>query len=134
MKRFLLGIAVVGFAAAPLACDNPFDNDQLVRLHVSQLDAPAAIAAGNPLSVTLTVQTGGCLSFDHFEVERNASVGTLTVWGRDAAKGRKDIACTDDIRMETHSYTFDPPFQSPSFTVRADSGSLMPIFAVVQVQ
>jgi hypothetical protein len=133
MKRFLLGMAVVGFAAAPLACDNPFDSDQSVRLGVTQLDAPAAIAAGSPLTVTLTVNTGGCVGFDHFEVERQASFGTLTVWGRDAAKGNKDIACTSDFRVELHSYTFDPPFQSP-FTVQVDRGRLSPLIAVVQVQ
>jgi hypothetical protein len=133
MKRFLLGMAVVGLAAAPLACDNPFDNDQSVRLGVSELDAPAAISAGSSLTVTLTVQTGGCLSFDHFEIERQASFATVTVWGEDAAKGRSGIACTDDIRFEPHSYTFDPPFQSP-FTVQVDRGRLSPLTAVVQVQ
>ena len=133
MKRFLLVIAVVGFAGAPLACDNPFASDQSVRLSVTQLDAPAAISAGSPLTVTLTVNTGGCVGFDHFEVERRTSVGTLTVWGRDAAKGREDIACTDDIRVELHTYTFDPPFQSP-FTVQVDRGRLSPLIAVVQVQ
>ena len=69
MKRFLLGMAVVGFAAAPLACDNPFDTDQSVRLGVTQLDAPNTISTGGSLTVTLTVQTGGCLRFDHFEIQ-----------------------------------------------------------------
>jgi len=133
MKRFLLGMAVVGFAAAPLACDNPFDTDQSVRLGVTQLDAPNTISTGGSLTVTLTVQTGGCLSFDHFEVERGASSATVTVWGEDAAKGRTGVSCTADVRFEPHSYTFDPPFQSP-FTVQVDRGSLSPLTAVVQVQ
>ena len=133
MKRLLLGIAVVGFAAAPLACDNPLAPEQSVRLGVTQLDAPTAILAGSSLTVTLTVQTGGCLSFDHFEVERQASYGSITVWGQDAAKGRTGVACTADIRFEPHSYTFDPPFQSP-FTVQVDRGRLSPLTATVQVQ
>jgi hypothetical protein len=133
MKRFLLGIAVVGFAAASLACDNPFATDQSLRLGVTRLDAPAAISAGSSLTVTLIVQTGGCLRFDHFEVERQASFATVTVWGEDAAKGRPGMACTADIRFEPHSYTFEPPFQS-SFTVQVDRGRLSPLIAVVQVQ
>jgi hypothetical protein len=133
MKRLLLGMAVVGLAAAPLACDNPFAPEQLVRLNVTELDAPAAISAGSSLTVTLTVQTGGCLSFDHFEVERGASFATVTVWGEDAAKGKPGMACTADVRFEPHSYTFDPPFQSP-FTVQVGRGRLSPLTAVVQIQ
>lgn len=134
MKLFFVGMAVVGFAAAPLGCDNPFDANQSVRLDVTQLDAPASIPVGSSLTVSVTMNTGGCVGFDHFEVERQGSLGgTLTVWGRDAAKGRKDIACTSDFRVETHSYTFDPPFQSP-FTVQVDRGRLSPLIAVVQVQ
>lgn len=134
MKRVLLGIVAVGLAAAPLACDNPFaSSNQLIRLNVTELHAPAVISAGSSLTVNVTMNTGGCVGFDHFEVKRNASDGTLTVWGRDAAKGRKDIACTDDFRVETHSYTFEPPFQS-TFTVRVNHLSLSPLVAVVQVQ
>jgi hypothetical protein len=133
MKRFLFGIAVVGLAAAPLACDNPFGPDQSLRLHVTELDAPAAISAGSSLTVTLTVQTGGCLRFDHFEVERDGAFATVTVWGEDAAKGRTEITCTADVRFEPHSYTFDPPLGSP-FTVQVDRGRLSPLTAVVQVQ
>ena len=133
MKRVLFGLVVVGLAAAPLACDNPFAPDQSLRLGVTELDAPAAIAAGSSLTVTLTVQTGGCLRFDHFEVDRDAAFATVTVWGKDAAKGRTEIACTADIRFEPHSYTFEPPFQSP-FTVQVSRGRLSPLIAVVQVQ
>ena len=133
MKRVLFGLVVVGLAAAPLACDNPFSPEQSLRLGVTGLDAPAAIAAGSPLTVTLTVQTGGCLRFDHFEVERRVSSATVTVWGEDGARGKPGMACTADIRFEPHSYTFEPPFQSP-FTVQVSRGRLSPLIAVVQVQ
>jgi hypothetical protein len=132
MKRFSLRIAVAGFAVAPLAC-YPFFPDQSVILGVERLDAPTTISTGSSLTVTVTVTTGGCLSFRHFEVERQASFASLTAWGRDAAKGRKDIACPADIRSEPHSYTFEPPFQSP-FTVQVQRGSLNPLTATVQVQ
>ena len=132
MKRFLSVMAVVGSVATPLAC-NPFAPDQSVILGVERLDAPTTIAAGSPLTVTVTVVTGGCLSFRHFDVDRQASVGSLTAWGRDAAKGRDDVTCTADVRTEPHSYTFEPPFQSP-FTVQVHRGSLNPLTATVQVQ
>ena len=132
MKRFLSVMAVVGFVAAPLAC-NPFAPDQSVILGVERLDAPSTISAGSSLTVTLTVVTGGCLSFSHFDVQRQASAGSLTAWGRDAAKGRKDVTCTADVRTEPHSYTFEPPFQNP-FTVQVHRGALNPLTATVQVQ
>ena len=132
MKRFLSVLAVVGFVAAPLAC-NPFAPDQSVILGVTQLDAPTTISAGSSLTVTVTVVTGGCRSFTHFDVERQASSGSLTAWGRDAAKGRKDVACPADVRYEPHSYTFEPPFQSP-FTIQAHGGASNPLTAIVQVQ
>ena len=132
MKRFLSVLAVVGFVAAPLAC-NPFAPDQSVILGVERLDAPTTISAGSSLTVTVTVVTGGCLSFRHFDVDRQASSGTLTAWGRDAAKGRIDVACPADVRTEPHTYTFEPPFQSP-FTVLVHRGALNPLTATVQVQ
>jgi hypothetical protein len=133
MKRFLLGIAAVGFAAVPLACDNPFATDQSLRLNVTEIDAPSTISAGSALTVTLTVQTGGCLRFDHFEIQRRASFASVTAWGEDGAKGKPGMACTADVRFEPRSYTFDPPFESP-FTVQVDRGRLSPLTAVVQVQ
>lgn len=133
MKRFLLGMAVVGCAVAPLACDNPFAPDQTVILDVSKLDAPATLSVGSPLTVSLTVVLGGCLSFDRIVVERGAAGASLTAFGRDAAKGRKDIACTADLRLEAKSYQLDPPAQG-SFSLEVQRPQLAPLTATVQVQ
>ena len=132
MKRFSLRIAVARFAVAPLAC-YPFFPDQSVILGVERLDAPTTISTGSSLTVTVTVTTGGCLSFHHFDVQRQASFASLTAWGRDGAKGSKDTACPANISSEPHSYTFEPPFRSP-FTVQVQRGSLNPLTATVQVQ
>jgi hypothetical protein len=132
MRRVLFGLVVAGLAAAPLGC-NPFASNQSVVLLVDQLDAPASISAGSPLTVVLTVVVGGCTTFERITVQRNASGATMTAWGRDGAKGR-DLVCTDDARPEPHSYQFDPPFQN-SFTVHVPrERGLDPLTATVQVQ
>ena len=132
MKRFLFAIGAVGVVCLPIAC-NPFAPDQSVVLGVSKLDAPATISPGSALTVVLTVTTGGCKTFDHIEVERAASLASFTVWGRDGAKGAKNVTCPAYIVDTPHSYQLDPPFQSPS-TVQVDRGRLSPLTATVQVQ
>ncbi len=132
MKSLFVGIAVVGLVAVPIAC-NPFAPDQSVVLSVTQLDAPATIAAGSPLTVVLTVTTGGCTGFDRIEALRGATGASITVWGRDASVGRSDLICPAILRNEPHSFTFDPPFQG-SFTVQVQRGRLDPLTATVQVQ
>jgi hypothetical protein len=132
MKRVLFGLAVVGLAAAPLGC-NPFAADQSVVLLVDQLDAPASISAGSPLTVVLTVVVGGCKVFDRIAVQRSVSSATMIAYGRDVAIG-KDVACTDDARPEPHSYRFDPPFPN-SFTVQVPrERGLSTLSKTVQVQ
>lgn len=126
-----IAAAIVGISAG---CDNPFSSpDQSVELGVRTIDAPTTVATGTAITIVLTVETGGCLSFDHFDVNRDASGAFMTVWGRDAAKGRKGIVCTSDVRYEPHSYEFSPPFAN-SFTIQVARGRLSPLQAIVQVQ
>jgi hypothetical protein len=131
MKRTMFGIVLVVLVTV-LAC-NPFAHDQSVILGVTKLDAPATIPAGSPLTVVLTVTTGGCKTFDHIEAERGASFASLTVWGRDGAKGEKNVSCPAHIVDTPHFYQLDPPFQSP-FTVQVPRGRVTPLTAIVQVQ
>jgi hypothetical protein len=125
--------AVVIVATVAVGACNPFAPDQSVILGASKLEAPTTIAAGSPLTVVVTVTTGGCLTFDHFSVERQADAASIVAWGRDAAKGRNDVSCTSDIRFEPHSYQFDPPFHN-SFMVLVYREGLDPLTATVQVQ
>lgn len=135
MKRpILAGFAALAIVAGAVACDNPFSSpDQSVTLDVSKIDAPTTVATGTAITVVLTVTTGGCMSFDHIDVNRDASGAYMTVWGRDAAKGRKGVECPGNIVFEPHSYQFDPPFAN-SFTVEVDRGRLSPLQATVQLQ
>lgn len=124
-------VAVVVLAIG--ACRNPMAPDQSVVLDVSKLAAPASIAAGTPLSVVLTVVTGGCRTFDHIEIRRDASAATVTAWGKDVSVGRKNVACTADIRLKSESYQIEPPFANV-FTVTVTRPQLAPLTATVQVE
>jgi hypothetical protein len=105
----------------------------MVVLDVSKLDAPATIAAGSPLTAVLTVTVGGCTSFENIVANRSASGASLVAYGRNAAKGRKNVSCPADVRSESHSYAFDPPSRG-EFTIQVQRGSGSRLTATVQVQ
>jgi hypothetical protein len=132
MRTVSLGLAALVFLAG---CDgsNPFAPDQSVTLDVSKIAAPTTVANGSPITVVLTVTLGACLSFDHIQVNRDASGAYVTVWGRDGAKGRTGVACPAILILEPHSYQFDPPFAN-SFSIQVDRGRLAPLQTTVQVQ
>jgi hypothetical protein len=114
------------------AC-NPFAPDQTVELGVSKLEAPSTVSSGNSFNVVLTVTVGGCTRFDHISMQRDLSGATLTAWGENAAKGRKDVVCPQDIVEEPHSFELFPPYAS-TFTVTVGRGRVSPLQATVQVQ
>jgi hypothetical protein len=132
MKYVLSGMAVVALLAVPLAC-NPFAPDQSVVLEVESLDAPATISPGAQLTVVLTVTTGGCTVFDHIAVLRGPSGAQLAAMGLNTAKGKTNYSCPAYIRSDPHSYTLDPPLQSP-FTVQVNRPTSPPIVATVLVE
>jgi hypothetical protein len=132
MKSVLSGLFVIALAAVPLAC-NPFAPDQSVVLQVENLDAPATIAPGAQLTVVLTVITGGCTVFDHIAVLRGTSGVQLVAMGLNTAKGKTNYSCPAYIRSDPHSYTLDPPFQSP-FTVQVNRPTSPPLVATVVVE
>ncbi|PYO07483.1 MAG: hypothetical protein DMD30_10940 [Gemmatimonadetes bacterium] len=129
MKSFFGSVVVAVVAAG--AC-NPFAPDQSVVLDVTKLEAPATIAAGSPLTVVLTVTTGGCKTFDHIAVERETYAAALTPWGTDGAIGKKDVSCPTDIRETPHSIQLEPPFGSP-FLVLVPRVGTDPLIATVQI-
>jgi hypothetical protein len=131
MKHTLFSIAVLTVGAMG-AC-SAFGPDQSVVLAVTKLEAPATIAAGSPLTVVLTVTTGGCKTFDRIDVEREAYAVALTPWGTDAATGNKNTSCPTDIVETPHSVRLDPPFQSP-FMVFVPRVGMDPLTATVQIQ
>jgi len=135
MKSALFVVAacvVLPFSSS--GCHDPTSNAGLVELNTQTLDAPTTIAPGATLTVSLNVEVGGCLTFDHIQAHRTASQVDLTVWGRDIRTGITDRAITcPRFFAEPHAYQLDPPFQNP-FTVVIDRGRVSPLIAVVNVQ
>ena len=131
MKSSLLGIVVL--AAAAVGACNTVAPDESVVLDATKLEVPATIPAGSPLTVVLTVATGGCKTFDRIDIERDAAGAALTPWGKDAAKGEKNVSCPADIVETPHSIRLDPPFLSP-FMVMVPRVGTDPLMATVQVQ
>lgn len=116
-----------------LGCRNSTDTPTPIVLGVSSVAAPSSISSGERIDVTLNVQVGGCLVFDHLEVRRSDSGATMTAWGYDITEGIKDrgIACTRMVD-EAHAYSFDPPFAT-TFTLSVERGRLGPLITTVAV-
>jgi hypothetical protein len=131
MRRIVVKTIAISLAGL-IAC-NPFAPDQLVNLDVDGLNAPSSITPGSSLTVGMSVQTGGCTIFDHIAVLRRASGAHFVAMGRNTAKGRPNVTCPAPIRSDVHTYTLDPPFESP-FTVTVRSESLPPLTATVEVR
>jgi hypothetical protein len=132
MRRGLLAFGLV-LAFSVSGCSRIFGPNQSVVLHVSEIDAPATIAPGSTLSVTLHVTTGGCRRFDRIETSRVVAGASVTVWGHDSSIGRDDIMCPADLRTEPHTLVFNPPFGS-TFTIAVNQGETAPITETVEVR
>jgi len=135
MKRDLLGLVLV-----VLGCTNGTAPGEPVLLHVSQIGAPASVAAGSSFGVNLTVVVGSCLVFDHIEARKSESDIILTVWGTDNTNQGGpdmpdrgvDIVCAA-ARTEVRSVTLKAV--SPgTLTLVVEEGTLAPLTATVQVQ
>jgi hypothetical protein len=132
MKR-ILSVTLIGAMMLSAARCNPFAPDQTVELGVAQLEAPPTVASGTPFNVVLTVQLGGCLSYDRIDAVRSETSVSFTVWGKDASKGRSDTMCPQNIVYEPHSYSVKPPFSGP-FDISVNRGRLSPLTATVKVE
>ena len=131
MRRIVVNAIAISLAGL-IAC-NPFAPDQSVMLEVDGLNVPSSIEPGSSLTVGMSVQTGGCLIFDHIAVLRRGSSANFVALGRNTAKGRPNVTCPAVIRSDVHTYTLSPPFQSP-FTVQVESPSLPTLTTTVVVQ
>lgn len=131
MKTALSVVVASGLVA--LAGCNIFDPDQSVILPVTTLDAPATVAATEPITVQLTLQTGGCISFDRIDVQKMNDGARIVPWGTDPRKGNKNILCLADVKYEPHTVQVSPPFVNP-YHIVVEQGSRAPLTATVQVQ
>lgn len=135
MKSVLLGAIAVAMIGSASACGDPVAPGALYNpatIDVEKLEAPATIAADQPISVVLTLLTGWCLKFDRFEVHRNATGAVITAWGRQSIL-RKNEACPDIGFLERHTVVLAPPFQD-AYTVVVNRPRHDPLTARVEVQ
>jgi hypothetical protein len=111
-------------------CFNPFGGRD-VPLDIESIEAPESITSQEPLPVTVTVVTGGCLSFDRFIVTRETQRITIEAWGEDSSRGL--TACTTDIRFEPKTYVVERPLSDP-FTVIATKRDGTTLERVVRIR
>ena len=135
MKSVLLGVVAVVLIGSASACGDPVAPLALYQpaiIDVEKLEAPAAIIAGQPISVVLTLLTGWCLKFERFEVHRNATGAIVTAWGREKIM-RKNEACPDIGYLEQHTLVLGSPFQD-AYTVVVNRPRHDPLTARVEVR
>ena len=130
MRSFYGAVGAVLLSSAS-GCDSVVGSDRPVILPVSEVSAPASISVGAPLTLDLTVQSGGCLQFDRVETQRTSSTANVTAWGRDV--GGRDIACPAITRFDRVSVQFDPPFSS-TFVIMVSQGAMPPTMVTVRVE
>jgi hypothetical protein len=120
VKTVAAAAAVFVLALAPVSCDvlNP---DQIVILRVSNVDAPATVAANAPFTVSLTVSIGGCTTFSRINVDKGSGGATLVPLGKDSGVGRRNTTCPTFVADEVHAVQLNPPFANP-FQIVVDQG------------
>jgi len=132
MKSALSGFVVTCLLAGFGAC-NPFDLNDNVLLALTKLDAPATASSTAPFTVTLTLVTGGCTSFNRIDVQHFDDGVRLIPLGTNASIRNKDITCPDILKEEPHDVELEPPFTNP-YTVFVEQGDQPDVTATVQIQ
>lgn len=97
------------------ACENPFDSGDEVRLEIVRVIVPQTASATGPITINLTVISGGCRSFDRLLADRTATNVTLEARGIDNSGLNR--ACTADVRFDELTHVEQGPFTDP-FIVR----------------
>ncbi|HVF40732.1 MAG TPA: hypothetical protein VM939_12610 [Gemmatimonadaceae bacterium] len=120
MRPLILALLISSLAG----CVNPFDPGREITLEVSDVAAPASVSPSGPLSITLTVVSGGCRRFDGIKATRASNKLTLEARGIDSSG--PTTSCTTDIRFEPKTYEAQGPFTDPFvITVVQPNGNLV---------
>ena len=105
---------MIAIVAGLTGCDS-FGPERIVVLPISELTAPATIVEGTTLVAQVTVQFGGCRSFERIETTRATGKLTFRAIGRDGSG--PNVNCPDDIRTQTVELRTDGPFTDPFVVV-----------------
>ena len=106
------------------SCELSLGPGRDIRLPITDVVAPAEIAADSVLRVRVTVESGGCRRLEQLRVTRTASRATnalipvITIVALGFDTGGPGISCTGDIRHEVRQVSLDPPFTDP-FSIAA---------------
>jgi hypothetical protein len=93
-----------------------------IRLPITDLVAPAEIAADSVLTVRVTVESGGCRRLEQLRVTRTPSRATIVAYGFDTEG--PGVNCPADIRHDVRQVSLDPPFSDPfTLVARQPNGS-----------
>ena len=130
--RVSLSIAVATSLLFGQAClSDPLDTGDDVGLHVTEVQAPASAPPSGPITVTLTVALGGCVTFDRIAGSRTPSTLILSARGKD--QGGSGIQCPDILRQESHSYQAAGPFTDP-LTISVYRPTTDPLTRTVRIE
>lgn len=93
-------------------CNSPLEPPRReVRLRVAEISAPEVGSAEGELTITLTVETGGCTEFERIRATREG--GTLTLEALGSEPTSTDLMCPGLLLSTPHSYVARGPFTNP---------------------
>jgi hypothetical protein len=107
-------IALCALTAALAGCD-ALGPDREILLPITRLDAPASVEPSGTLVAQITVQFGGCRSFDRLVTTRAADRVTIRAIGHDGSS--RKVSCPGDIREQTVEYRANGPFTDPFLVI-----------------
>lgn len=123
--------AFVLLLCSSAACSNPFANDRRdIKLYVAAMVVPASAPAMGTLTVTVTVETGGCKRFERFRVTNTRTSATIEAQGSDAGP---NAICTQEIGLEKKALDLSGPFSDP-FTITAIQPDASVLVRTVRIQ
>ena len=120
MRQIVVGGGAILLIAG---CSSIFEpGERSILLPITQVVAPSTVAPGAGFSVTFTVESGGCKSFDRLETTRSGAVLTAVAHGTQAVG--KNIVCPTDIRYDSMVQEVVPPVSDPfSIVARQPDGT-----------
>jgi len=107
-------VAALAYAVSLSSCDS-LAPTRVVVLPITELVAPASVDPAGTLVGEVTVQSGGCRSFERLQTTRTSGRVTIRAIGRDASG--PDVLCTGDIQYTVVEYRADGPFTDPFLVV-----------------
>ena len=82
-----------------------------MTLQIGDVTAPSELVPGAALHLTVTVNSGGCTTYDHLDVQHSESQVTVHAIGTD--NSRDGVVCNSMLVMNPVAVDIDPPFTDP---------------------